>query len=255
MTSTGGSAADGVQREWEHGKPSEPGDPNPDPNVPGGLSEFDQVMLAKQAAERIEQEKKQGNVPAGLARWADEILKPKIDPRRELLSLVKHGISHAAGMRDFTYRKPARRRPPSGIVMPSMHSPVPRVTICIDTSGSMANRDLSFGLGLVASIVKALPDQRGVRVLAGDTHVAAAKTVFRAEQVELAGGGGTDMAKVLREACAERPKPQLVVLFTDGETPWPSTPLNVPIVAVITADGQESAPDWINTVKLVEEEA
>lgn len=251
---SGGSGADGQQKAWEFGAPGKPGDGDQagGQEAPPGLSDFEQTMLARQSAEKIEAAKMAGKVPAGLARWAKEILDPKIDPKRELLALVKHGISQAAGMKDFTYRRPSRRRPTNRIVFPSMIATVPRLTICIDTSGSMCGEALGLGLGLVQSVVKALPDQRGVLVLAGDTRVEAAKKVFSAKQVELAGGGGTDMRELLRDAVERTPRPQLVVLFTDGYTPWPHTPMAVPTVAVICGDGGQDCPEWMKTVRIKE---
>lgn len=247
----GGSAADGVTKPWESPGPGEPGGDGPD--VPAAISEFHQTLLSRQAAEDAIKAKQRGNIPAGLERWASAIIRPKVDPRKELLALVRHGLTQAAGMRDFTYSRPARRRPATNVVLPAMRTTVPRVTIIVDTSGSMSERDLGIGLGLIGSVIRALPDQGGVRVLAGDTRVAAARTVFRPEQVQLAGGGGTDMAHICREAMTERLKPQLVVILTDGFTPWPE-PLGVPVVACLTPSGADSTapPAWIKAVQLEE---
>ena len=82
------------------------------------------------------------------------------------------------------------------------------MTVIVDTSGSMEQNDLALALGVIGNALRSLPDPRGLRVLAGDTAVACAKNVFRPEQIELSGGGGTDMAAMIVAACEERPVTQ-----------------------------------------------
>lgn len=60
-----------------------------------------------------------------------------------------------------------------------------------------------------------------VRVLACDAEVHSIKRVSRASQVELLGGGGTDMGQGIAQALELRPCPSIVVVLTDGFTPWP----------------------------------
>ncbi|MGB7733399.1 MAG: VWA-like domain-containing protein, partial [Thermoguttaceae bacterium] len=88
-------------------------------------------------------------------------------------------------------------------------------------------------------------------VLAGDTAVACAKNVFRPEQIELGGGGGTDMAAMIVAACEERPSPKAILVVTDGYTGWPSKPVGPRVVACLTQAGTaDSVPKWIDTVLL-----
>ena len=72
----------------------------------------------------------------------------------------------------------------------------------------MEENDLTLALGVIANVLKSLPDPRGVRVLAGDTTVQTAKNIFRPEQVELTGGGGTEMDRLIVAAAEERPAPR-----------------------------------------------
>ena len=82
------------------------------------------------------------------------------------------------------------------------------MTVIVDTSGSMTQSDLALAMGVIGNALRSLPDPRGLRVLAGDTAVACAKNIFRPEQIELSGGGGTDMAALIVAAAEERPAPQ-----------------------------------------------
>jgi len=65
---------------------------------------------------------------------------------------------------------------------------------------------------------------RQVRVLACDTAVAPAQRVTSARQIQLVGGGGTNMGAGLEAAGLLRPRPAVTVVLTDGYTPWPSPP-------------------------------
>ena len=58
-------------------------------------------------------------------------------------------------------------------------------------------------------------------MLAGDTAVACVRNMFRPEEIELQGGGGTDMAALVVAAAEERPAPKAILVVTDGYTGWP----------------------------------
>ncbi len=86
---------------------------------------------------------------------------------------------------------------------------------------------------------------------AGDTAVARAKNIFRPEQIELSGGGGTDMAALIVAAAEERPAPKAILVVTDGYTDWPCEPVGPRVVACLTqARTAEHVPEWIDTVVL-----
>ena len=64
-----------------------------------------------------------------------------------------------------------------------------------------------------------------------------------------------DMAKIVAEALEERPRPQMVLVCTDGWTPWPKEDCGVPIIACLS-NRVESLPDaykppaWITSLEL-----
>ncbi len=102
---------------------------------------------------------------------------------------------------------------------------------------------------MIGNALRSLPNPRGLRVLAGDTAVACAKNFFRPEQVELAGGGGTDMSALIVAASEERPAPKAILVATDGYTGWPREPVGPRVVACLTqARTADSVPEWIETV-------
>ena len=111
--------------------------------------------------------------------------------------------------------------------------------------------DLALALGVIGNALRSLPNPRALRVLAGDTAVACAKNVFCPEQIELGGGGGTDMAAMVVAACEERPSPKAILAVTDGYTGWPPKPVGPRVVACLTQpQTAEGVPRWIDTVVL-----
>src|SRR4030095_5375102 len=90
----------------------------------------------------------------------------------------------------------------------------------------------------------------GIRVVTGDTRAVTAAKVFDPRQVTLAGGGGTDMGVLIRQVAEAKPVPQLIVVCTDGDTPW-CEPIGIPVVACVTQETYaKRVPTWIKTVAL-----
>ena len=78
-----------------------------------------------------------------------------------------------------------------------------------------------------------------------------AQNVFRPKQIELRGGGGTDMAALIVAAAEERPAPKAILVVTDGYTGWPPDPVGPRVVACLTQAGTaDSVPKWIDSVVL-----
>ena len=148
----------------------------PSPKCPVWRGNF--LAFVAKAIEQYQEQRSRGSVPGGLARSAAELLHPKVDPARELLAKVKYAVGCTSGFGDFTYRKPNRRQPQGGALLPAHVKPIPRVTVIVDTSGSMEQSDLALALGVIGNALRSLPDPRGLRVLAGDTAVACARISF-----------------------------------------------------------------------------
>lgn len=242
-----GSAADGVRRDYEV-----EGD-----KVDAGVDEDRADLIRQQIAVEITNHvRNRGSVPAGYARWAKEILEPVVDWRRELSSLVRRTFAQVAGLRDYTYRRPSRRQTAmnqqkSGIILPAMRQPnPPRVSIVIDTSGSMSDEMLAWALSETQGVLRSLGSSgRSVRVISCDAKAETTR-VTRISQVELKGGGGTDMRVGIEEAMKASEKPDAVVVLTDGYTPWPDEPLKgaTLIVALTDEAAANAVPEWARKV-------
>lgn len=253
MQCMGGSSADGQQRGWEHG---DPGDKpkTKDGKSAGGIGEDKQDMIRRAVAKDMKEHVKKhgrGSLPAGMERWAKEILEPSENPAERLLAECRYALDSQHGFWSTTYDRPSRRSLKGGPMLPRYRQPVPRVTLIVDTSGSMCEKDLGLALGVVGQVLKALPNQSGVTVLTGDTQVETCQRVFRPEQVSLVGGGGTSMDSLIVDAANRKPKSDVIFVLTDGYTPWPSEPVEAKVLACLSRPNTESeVPSWIRTVVL-----
>ena len=110
----------------------------------------------------------------------------------------------------------------------------------------------------VVGIARASGVSMGVQVIACDEQAYPAQQVRGAgdvDRVELRGGGGTDMGAGIEAAAASRPVPHIVVVFTDGYTPWPDAkPRKVDSVIVVltTGDQLSDVPNWCTAILLEE---
>jgi predicted metal-dependent peptidase len=249
-----GAARDG-RRRWDCGSGADgcdrPGD---------GTGKIDpqqaQLLRLGVAAEiRREHGRAPGTVPGGWLRWADSVLPSRTDWRRVLAAEVRSAVAAVAGKVDYSYRRPSRRAHLNRkVVLPTLRRPIPDVAIVCDTSGSMHDRLLARALTEIEAVLtKAGLRQAQVRVLAVDADVHVVRRVSRAAQVQLAGGGGTDMGAGIASAAELRPRPSVVIVLTDGYTPWPDRPPpGIRVVVGLLTEGMRPAgwapPEWARTV-------
>lgn len=236
-----GSGCDGQDRTWNCNKP--------------GLGTVGARLVARDTARRIREHTRQrGETPAGWQRWAEQVLEPSVNWRRQLAAHVRRGAAEVTGRVDFTYRRPSRRASVvPDVVLPSLRQPLPQVALVIDTSGSMSDAMLGQALGEVTGVLRSLGvARRNLRVIACDARAYRAQRVRDLGAIRLEGGGGTDMGTGLDAAAALRPRPDLIIVLTDGYTPWRSAPPPGIRVVVGLMDRGGRTPDWAETVLIGE---
>jgi predicted metal-dependent peptidase len=119
----------------------------------------------------------------------------------------------------------------------------------VDTSGSMTEHDLGLVLAEVGGVLLATCSGVGARVLSVDAAVHSSQRVTHVDQVALAGGGGTDMRVGFEAIDGLRPRPTVVVVVTDGQTPWPAhPPRGMSVVVALTRPAV--TPAWAKRVVL-----
>jgi predicted metal-dependent peptidase len=116
------------------------------------------------------------------------------------------------------------------------------VAVVIDTSGSMPDELLDLAWSEVRSCLRSLGVRRDLlTVYAGDVDASRVRSVTD-PRVALLGGGGTDMATAIATVERDR-RTDVIVVITDGYTPWPEAPPRARLVAVLL-DTEDELPEW-----------
>ncbi|MEN2981311.1 MAG: VWA-like domain-containing protein [Thermus sp.] len=217
-------------------------------SLPGLTPGMAEAVRQATAREILEAAKAQGSIPEGLVRWARERLEPMVPWRALLREAIRRALTDLMARRFPTWSRPHRRSETlKPFLLPGKVGRSPRVACVVDTSGSMDDHLLSQAAAEVMGVLRA-----GARVTLYSTDAAVhmVRRVFRREDVEkLAGGGGTDMGVGIEQAI--RDGHNLIVVLTDGLTPWPSSPVEARVVACILDRTAPDPPPWIRTVRAV----
>ena len=230
-------------------------DPEDGSGGAGGLDPMEQDIIRRMVATAVREHARAhgiGSVPDGLERWADLTLDPKVDWRRALESTVRRGVHLRAGAADYTWQRPSRRDDDGELVIrPGMSRPVPDIAVVVDTSASMDDEDLARALAEIRGILTRVVPGDGIRVYSVDADVASEGQVFNARQINLAGGGGTDMSVGIEAAAVT--KPAAIIVITDGFTPWPETRppgAGLTIAALTDSYAVDEVPSWIKAIDM-----
>lgn len=245
---TCGSGCDGMPRDHDL--------PAGDSDSPGLSTQAAEAIRKMVAIEFREHCRTYGNLPGEWGRWVAHLLDPVVPWQQVLHAAVRRGIGWGQGQVDYTYSKISRRQHAVGAaIVPALRRPVPAIAVVVDTSGSIDDGLLAQAMGEVKAVLSSLavPDS-SVTVLAVDAAVHTVQKVRDVREVQLAGGGGTDMAEGITGALACRPTPQTVIVLTDGYTPWPDLPAPVPVIAGVLGrqlDDLPPTPDWVQRVEVI----
>jgi predicted metal-dependent peptidase len=237
-----GSGAHGERRFWEL-----PADEGTDGGVPG-VDRIKAELVRREVARRIEEKSPyDGDVPLGWRRWAHATLVPKVDYMATLRHAVRRALRDSTlGRSDRTYRRPHRRQACYGeFIMASFYQPRPRPGFLIDTSGSMGDTQLARAVSELGGLTRQLGYGADVVVVCCDTAVHEVRKAFASTQIELHGGGGTDLGVGLRAFIQRKVAPiDLLVIVSDCRTPWPKEVPPFPVITIRVGDG--GPPPWGN---------
>ena len=226
-----------------------------------------QDVLRDQVAQAVNDHasKFPGSVPGSLVRWADELLHPKVNWRKELAGSFRASLSNISGRKDYLYTRPSRRQGAMRqgnpeLILPAMRKPAPPpVAVVVDTSGSISREDIIDFLSEVDGIARANGVAHGLYVIPCDAAVGPIQKIKSRgmiENLQLPGGGGTDLVVGIEAACKITPIPRVLIIFTDGYTPWPSEinqKLDKVIVCLTTEHAKSDVPDWAEVIMIEEE--
>jgi predicted metal-dependent peptidase len=167
------------------------------------------------------------------------------------MATIRHAVRRALrdstlGRYDRTYRRPHRRQACYGeFIMASFYQPRPRPGFLIDTSSSMDEPQLSRAVSELAGLTRQLGYGGEVVVACCDGAVQKVEKVFSATNVQLYGGGGTNISAGIGVFMDRRLDPiDLLVIVSDCHTPWPDKAPPFPVITVRVGDG--APPPWGN---------
>lgn len=199
------------------------------------------VTAAVEAANK--DEKSMGQGAGGLVREFAEFVTPKVHWSEELRDFVVETCKE-----DYTYSRPSRRSTPD-IIFPSMDGEKIRICFGVDTSGSMSNDELRDAVSELKAIIDTYESWE-VDLISCDTgaHVMGQYSSEEGDDIStidlnLIGGGGTDMFPIVRYANEEmEDPPNVCIIVTDGFIPEDSLDNEideVPVLTIVTEQGNK----------------
>ena len=234
-TSVCSSGVDGHRRDWELADSSD--------DVSRPRSE----TIRKMTAESMRRYR--GSAPGSWQRWAATESRSAVEPRwlTELTNELRLTASRAGRGESRSFRVPRRRPAQTGIICPGRTRERLTAAVVVDTSGSMSPIDLAVALRTVEEIVVSA-SFRDVRAITCDARVQLVSDAAALHAQDLTGGGGTDMRIGIERA--EQLGVEVIVVITDGDTPWPPRPPTVPVLVLLTRRSTTTLPQWLRTFEL-----
>ena len=221
------------------------------------LADLDQTLLRHAVATAVNEHRKHhgvDSVPEGLQRWANQTLHPQVNWQQQLAAAVRTAAHHKTGTADFTWQRPSRRQQAQDPVLrPALTRPTPAITVVVDTSGSMSQRELGQAVAEIKAIITTVTPGDSIRVLSVDIEVHTDQHIHNPNHIILTGAGGTNMATGITTAAENNP--DAIIVITDGWTPWPQTPptgARTVIAAFTDHHCIDQVPQWIQTIDITD---
>ena len=185
--------------------------------------------------------------PAALLRIVLEANVPQIDWQSALWRSVVRTPDDFAGF--------DRRHLWRGLYVEVLEADTLDIDVCIDTSGSVSDSQLSEFLGVLRNIVCSYPSVRCRLYYADSQCVGPFEVDVNRPLASAVGGGGTDFrpffaavaARVAADGARSNASPA-VIYITDGFGMFPKTAPDLDVLWVVTAGGRESCDFAFGTV-------
>jgi predicted metal-dependent peptidase len=191
--------------------------------------------------------KQQGRAPAGLDRYLDDVLQPKV----RYADLLKRFLKPYFIPVDWSYHKPHRKSQVLGVFLPSTIKEHVECEVLMDTSGSVGVEELSEFGGEVVGIATSNPhvtchvsfcDREVHNRIKVDTNLV--QLIPSQIREKAKGGGGTSMETGLDYIKQVNPRVPVVIVLTDGYDTYVRNGRDYPfeIIWVIAPKGQKNMP-------------
>jgi predicted metal-dependent peptidase len=213
------------------------------------LSDDDKKVLEREIDQAIRQgqiahNRLNGQGAGGMSRELLDLLEPQIDWREALREWV---TSICRNKDASSWRKVNRRYLHSDVYMPTMIGErVGRISVGIDTSGSIGGPELSKFLSEVKAIVDDVRPEK-LDIIYWDSSVASHEEYDETtidsvvDSTQPKGGGGTDPRCMQDYLLKNNITPECIVMLTDGYVPAWGDEWNAPILWVLVDNPQAMA--------------
>lgn len=255
MPQQGGGGGEGEDEEHGPLDPRDAGSNSDGDNKPhekqSSLVERAMLDEALHEAEREMEEaesQQPGSVPGNLRKTLSTRLRKQPDPFDQLRNVVSRSVASPIGQEEYTYRRLSRRQIPDmarkrGIVRWS-----PECSIIVDTSGSMSGREEKA----LTAVAQGLRRVQQPRVCMFDHALQDDKRMSTIANFQWKGYGGTDMTAAIQHADTKH-RSDAIVLITDGETNWPTTPTRAKLIIALVGSHFSPPPAWATVVHCYKE--
>lgn len=198
----------------------------PKTSDPGELAEIERRINSK-IAQAAQIAKQAGMMSGDMEHLVNGIINPPL-PWQVLLQDMATKQAHE----DESWKHRNRRF--RNIYLPSRYSVrMGELVVIGDTSGSMMGSPVFNQLNTELAMIREQLNPERIRVIWADDAEVVLEQVFEPEdEVKLrpTGGGGTDMRRPLRHV--EQFEPVVVIMVTDGYTPWPDSEPPFPLIVL-----------------------
>lgn len=172
------------------------------------------------AVENFVSSQGRGNVPNYLIEMSKLLLQaPKVRWQQELPHVIRRMTGEIkAGGADYSRRRPSRRSMLRGMILPGLIERTPEFALIRDTSGSMGAAQLNEATSEAVYAMRAAGVSHAW-FLDADTQVAFCKRVCIDDipHLPIHGRGGTSFDNAILQALELKPKPNVIIYFTDGD--------------------------------------
>ncbi len=174
-------------------------------------------MFEQFANDALEKMNQQGDLPLEIERFFTIVDSAKVDWRKELYRAIdRHYYDN------YRMMPPSKKLLYSGIYLPSLYSDTLRLSIAIDSSGSVDETLLSVFMSEVEAILIHFPNYI-IDLIVCDAKIQSHKQIVSGErlEVEIKGGGGTDFRPVFSLIEERLDAPSILLYFSDTKGIFP----------------------------------
>ncbi len=182
--------------------------------------------ILDEVAQSAAKAKHKGDLPAGLERMIEKLLRGKINWRGFLWRWLTNALP-----KNYTWSKPNRRHLWSNLILPSRRKKGLNLAVLIDTSGSIDGKELEQFISECNHIM-AIHNNVKMTIIVHDvdvhnTYEVDSFTPFDFANIKLEGCGGTSHIPSFKWLKKNKNDIKHIICFTDGYTSFPDEELRL----------------------------